>query len=419
VKPRLTTLAFGSLRAPRRLPTRQKESTMRHLFVCALATALLGTGLCSTALAQEQEPNDRCIAFADGLPVAFPSIVQGSLDARGNRTDVDYYFLSTSAGARIRATGDSDQQIGVFDLECRLIARSGQSGAVDFTVPVSGNLTFAVASLGDTMFAGQGFSNPGPYRITLGLQPPSIGSITGRLVDAVSGEPLSGVGQPFATLSLARCVQGRCFANFTSTAVDAQGRFRVETDANALRLPPGEYEFGATGNEHVSATPTRRLIAAGEDADVGDIALRPPPFQFANVRPCSAQGSGDLVCEYSAAIRNNTSGTLRGLAHSVVQVARRSADFEASTEPGGDGGDVHRARVEIPPFERRSVTFAFDVPAALPQGIVLCTRLQLGLEPAPLVSSVRDEPLFCVRKSATGLHPLARGETAELVSNLP
>src|SRR5215510_1978759 len=162
----------------------------------AIGAILLLTGLSPAASAQEIEPNNSCFTAPDSGSITPPAFVTGSIDAANASpfTDVDFFRLTAAPGTDLRATVGLNQRVGVFSEQCVLQAQSDPFGEnkVDFTVPASGTFILAVSDRFDNFFQGFGFFNSGPYTVSITVQPPKIGSISGRLVDAVAGTPLVG-----------------------------------------------------------------------------------------------------------------------------------------------------------------------------------------------------------------------------------
>jgi hypothetical protein len=79
--------------------------------------------------------------------------------------------------------------------------------------------------------------------------------------------------------------------------------------------------------------------------------------------------------------------------------------FEASTQRAGSS--PIRADLGIPAHARRDVTFFFKVPASVPEGTSICSNLQIGVDPTPLFTVMRQEFLFCIQKSAASFEVMS------------
>ena len=369
----------------------------------AIGATLLLAGVSPVASAQEIEPNNSCFSAPDAGTIAPGSIVTGSIDAANASpfTDVDFFRVSAAPGTDLRFTVSVNQRVGVFSDQCVLQGQSDgfSDNKVDFTVPASGTFILAVSDRFDNFFQGFGFVNAGAYQITVALQPPKIGSISGRLVDAVSLTPLIGPMPPFARVELRRCINGSCFNTVNSQSTDAAGNFRFELDFSGRRIEVGDFQLSATADEF---QPVTLLFSVGADQNlqVGDVKLIPPPILFSNIRPCTAILPQGGSCGYTVAIRNNTTAKFTGQALSLVNAGFNATVFEASTSKTGTG--VQRATVSVPALSSRDVTFFFNVPSFVPNGTTICTRLQLGLDPSPLFNVMRQRDLFCIAKGGSG-----------------
>src|SRR5688572_19639814 len=169
-----------------------------------LGMLLLGGVLANVrpASAQETEPNDPCSAAQDVGDVALPFTLSGSLDSTEADPDVDFFLFSGAPGSVLRvdlegsATGKGtldDPLLGFFDSGCNLINLNDDSGGtlnsrLAVTIPDDGIFILAASAFPDFEFLGGGV---GTYEITVAPFL-AIGSISGRVVDALSGDPLPG-----------------------------------------------------------------------------------------------------------------------------------------------------------------------------------------------------------------------------------
>lgn len=202
----------------------KREEDMRRVFqsgLVPLAVPLVLIGLSSQAFGQavEVEPNEPCVEAQDIGPidVTGASSVQGSLDTPPDEPDIDFFRFSATPGARVTANHEGedtgagtlpDPLLGLFDTDCNLLASNDDSGVglnsrLTFDVPVDGVFVLAATSFPDFDFTGAG-GNSGTYQLTISSPPPFIGSISGRIVDARTGEPLPGNEPPFASADLLR-----------------------------------------------------------------------------------------------------------------------------------------------------------------------------------------------------------------------
>ncbi len=369
--------------------------------------------VCPLASAQEIEPNNLCFGAQDGGVVDPPAFVSGTIDPSNASpfSDVDFYRFTAAPGLALRVAVGFNQRVGLFDDACVLQVANDPfvENQIEFAVPESGTIILAVADRFDGGFNGFGSSfSFAPYQLSITLQPPAIGSISGRLVDAVSRMPLVGTAAPFGRVELRRCSNGSCSEVVNSQNADAAGTFRFELDSRGRRIRVGDFQLTASAEEFQPST-LIFSVDANQNQEVGDVALIPPPILFSNVRPCTAILPQGGVCQYSVSIRNNTTARFTGQALSQVIGGLGSTRFEASTQRSG--ASPVRAPVSVPALGSRDVTFFFNVPSFVPNGTAVCTQLQLGLEPSPLFNVARQRDLFCIAKGGSGFWVMSAEES--------
>jgi hypothetical protein len=409
---------------------------VRSAFELLLVAFCLG-GLSSQALAQgiEVEPNDPCAEAQDIGPidVTGATSIQGSLDTPPDDPDVDFFRFSTTPGAQLVADHEgeetgagtlSDPFLGLFDTDCNLLASNDDaSGSLNsrlvFDVAPDGTFILAATAFADDQFTGDG-SSSGTYQLTISEAPPSIGSISGRIVGAPSGEPLAGNETPFAIAELLRCDGDDCFDLVNSLSADAEGRFRFDRDSDGQPLPVGTYQASAVADEFERAETDPFEVVEGEDVDLGDILLHLPPISFSEIRPCEDLLPQEDTCRYSVRVTNNTDAPVRALAWSVVDGSGLDSSltvttFEASTR--GGSRRVVRERLTLEPMDEATLEFRFDVPPGV-VGATFCPRVSVGIDPDPLVTTVREAFLFCITGIDSGFQVLNEGGTQKMVQAL-
>ncbi|MEE9425691.1 MAG: carboxypeptidase-like regulatory domain-containing protein [Methylococcales bacterium] len=380
----------------------------------------------STAFGQEMdvESNNTCPAAQEIGTVTLPFTLDGILDP----ADVDFFRLALTPDSRVRidlegeTTGNgtlADPFVGVFDSACNLIALDDDgSGSLNsrltFTVPADGVFVLAASSCCDDAFVGAGGSD-GTYQLSVTLGPPSAGPISGRVVDTDTGEPLPGDSPPFASVELNRCnSDGECseFVNFQST--DVEGRFRFEIDFNGNDLTAGTYQLNALADQFESTQTEIFELGAGEDLEVSDIKLIPPPIQFNNIQPCDNLPRRGGTCDYSATISNRTSTQFRGTVWSIVNASGTGGFNDFTTFQTGKSGtnNPRPQQVKIAPGRSRVVNFKFEVPFTVASGASICADVYAaqGRKNAQF-DTVAQQFLFCIEKdSASGLRTMSAGE---------
>jgi 5-hydroxyisourate hydrolase-like protein (transthyretin family) len=314
----------------------------------------------------------------------------------------------------------ADPFLGLFDSACNLLELNDDAVGFDsrlvFVVPANGVFVLAATSCCDGDFTGDGGSD-GTYALTTSPAPPAIGSIAGRVVDAVSGEPLPGDSPPFAFVELFRCDGDECFEFVNNQSTDSDGRFRFEQDFLGDPIPVGTYEVNAFAEDFQQGSTGPFDVGEGEDFDVGDIPLAPPPFFISDIQPCAELLPQGGTCNYSATLNNNTSAQLTGLVWSPVDSFSLGSSldftlFEASTRPGIQ--IAVRERVSVAAFGAQTVQFQFEVPSFVQQGATFCTRVFLGLDPDPLVNTFLERFLFCISKGDSAFEVMAEAQSRKM-----
>jgi hypothetical protein len=205
-----------------------------------------------------------------------------------------------------------------------------------------------------------------------------------------------------------------------SQNADAEGRFRFELDFNGEPLSVGTYQVVASANEFEPAATDPFEVGEGEDFDVGDIPLQPAEIMFSDIQPCEDLLPQGDTCQYSVLVRNNTDAPVRGLAWSLVDgygllSSLGFTTFEASTR----GGSLQavRQRLNLAPLGEATLEFQFDVPAFV-LGAQFCTRVFIGVDPSPLVTTVRESFLFCIVGTDTGFQVMNESESQKVFRSL-
>jgi hypothetical protein len=161
-------------------------------------------------------------------------------------------------------------------------------------------------------------------------------------------------------------------------------------------------------------------VGEGADFDVGDIPLQPPEISFSDIQPCEDLLPQGDTCQYSVRVTNNTDAPVRGLAWSIVDgfgllSSLGSTTFEASTR--GGSRQAVRERLDLEPLGEATLEFQFDVPPFV-LGAEFCTRAFIGVDPSPLVTTVRESFLFCIIGSDTGFEVMSESESQKIFQSL-
>jgi len=375
--------------------------------VAAFAASLF---FLAPALAQqyvEVEPNDSCVsAQYIGMPPSFPSSVTGELEYAGEQPgDVDFFVFEAPEGLRLRAglrgaaTGSgtlNDPFLGLFDAACNLIAFNDDFGSlnsrIDFEVPPGGTFILAASGCCDYNFDG-GHDQNGTYRLRVFEPPVPVQAIVGRIVDAVSGEPLAGNAPPYPNVQLVLCNQDGCYQDLHNLPPDEFGVFRFETNGSGNPLDPGQYLVRVWAGEYQPAEVGPFQAVSAEVVDLGDIALQPPPFVFEKIIPCADITANGGRCKFTVDIRNNTASAVKGLGWGVVSTWGGTSPLGYSLfQADGSNATPVKAR------STSTMRLSFNVPAGVADGTFMCVDGWFSNRDTEYFGTLRAEPLFCVSK---------------------
>jgi len=397
---------------------KRKWNTFTYWFVALFSLALLPAWVCGQGI--EVEPNDPCPSAQDfGYPI-LPNNVIGELGFY----DVDFFRFEANPGQQIVAdlegsdTGQgtlSDPFLGLFDANCTLVASDDDGGdgfnaRLVFPVPADGTVVLAASACCDWNFDGShgGF---GSYTLTV-AEAPDGSSVSGRVVDAVTGGPV-----PAAYVELQQCLDDSCdqHAMVAVDSTDDQGRFLFEYTIWGDPLLPGSYKVQAiiwTPEYRTGSSAVFELLE-GQDLDIGDVVLPGPPVVLSDVVPCAYVPAIGGECEYSVRITNTEPKRFRGAAWSLVD-ASLTGSYLGYTNFQVDGVE----QVVLAPGASTEVEFELNVPGTVPQGTYICPDAWVGLglreEPYFFTLAVK-QPLFCIQKGITDSYTVITGAEAQAI----
>ena len=231
---------------------------------------------------------------------------------------------------------------------------------------------------------------------------PLIGSISGRLLDSVTGKPISADFQPL--LQLYNCKEFGCsFMN--SQTPDSAGRYRFETDFNSNRLPAGTYQVVAFADQYEQGQTNPFDVGENINRAV-NLRLKSFPVRFSEIQPCVDIPAAGGECIYSVKVTNGSRGTFKGSAWSVVDSSLPDSftgftNFQ-TREP---------QKISIDQGKSKVLQFKFRVPANNSTfGTYICPQAFVGQGKGPLFNTVGQRGLFCVYRNAGGFTILSPEE---------
>lgn len=260
----------------------------RIRFCASLVVAMLLLTAAQAALSvTEMESNNTCATAQNaGTLSANASItVTGALTTPPDIPDVDFYKFTATPGTLLQVvlTGVSDavhtleQPIAeALNSSCGYLYSSGPADPLSFqiAVPADGVVVVAVSSSFDFGFTGVGFY-AGTYTLAA-TQVTPVQSISGRALDAATGQPIAGVQASIAFCRDPTCVTGDFIGYFYT---DPSGQFTFTNSIFGTPLAPGDYQVTLTdySGRYVTAQSPIFPVASAEQKVLPDIAMAPTP----------------------------------------------------------------------------------------------------------------------------------------------
>jgi hypothetical protein len=371
----------------------------------------------------EQEPNQPCTAAQALAADQLPFKVDGSLDSTPDSPDVDFFKFTGTPGVLLTVDLEGvfnekeplqDPFLGLFDSACHLVtynddsAQSANSKLV-FSVPADGIFILAATRCCDTQFVGGGV---GAYEMTISHFA-TIGSISGRIVDAITGNPLPGSDYPFPSVRLSRCGELGCDQVSFFVSPDSEGRFFFDRDFTGKPLEAGTFQITAEAQEYQRNQTEPFAVGEGEKRDLGDVPLLPAPVEISDLVPCENLPPGGGRCSFSLKITNRLPTVLDATAWSIVSGSGIGSILGGTTFETGIP-----KRVLLAGGKGRILRFAFDVPSTVQEGALICVQTYVGQgRVLPFFRTVEISEQFCIQKqSSAAAFSVVTGKDAQRVS---
>jgi hypothetical protein len=225
---------------------------------------------------------------------------------------------------------------------------------------------------------------------------PLVGSISGKIVDFVTGQPVSQTFIP--SLALYRCTNGICNQWVGSQDPDSLGRFHFTTDYNGNPIPVGTFQIQAGADQYQFYVGDPFTVGEAENKNVGNVRLTSYPVRFSEMQACSEISATGGDCVYSIKITNGQPIKLEGQAWSLVSSYLPDSFAHYTLFRAGDNQGLSLA-----PGKSKVLQFRFTVPAnPSPYGSSVCTQIFIGQGNNPLLTTIGFRNLFCVTRSPNG-----------------
>lgn len=250
-------------------------------------------------------------------------------------------------------------------------------------------------SAGEEKDLGDLFLDPVPY----------LRSISGRVVDSMTGEPVPGTAPFYASVELQYCYDEFYFCSTVRYAYpDSEGRFRFDGDAS---LPPGTYQVAAYADQYQVSFSDRFTVADQEDRDVGDVAIRSFPVRIYPAKVCGPIPSRGGTCQFSARLVNGMEDRLSAETWTLVQSGGFFGPF-ISFQTGLP------KTVSLQSGESAEVPFSFVVPGEVSDGTSICLQTYVARKPHSF-NVLGQHHLFCLGKGGGFFRVVPENEKREAV----
>lgn len=240
---------------------------------------------------------------------------------------------------------------------------------------------------------------------------PIVGSIRGRVVDAVTRQPLAGDAHPFTQVNLQACPPVGTWGYCTTVAeqtTDAQGGFQFQTSYWGPLLA-GRYQVTAYGDQYYATDTQIFDVADQEHFDIGEVALRSYPVRLTLASGCGPIPSTGGSCQFQVRVANGGTGKLQADVWTLVQTVGAFGPGEQTHFPAGPTKSVNLA-----PGASTTLSYTFNAPASLHDGISICARAYASDKKNAFLA-IGNRDIFCLRKGGQGFVPLSEAEKRELL----
>jgi hypothetical protein len=274
-------------------------------------------------------------------------------------------------------------------IEACLRQTSDDFGSLDsqlvVPIPSDGILVLGVTAYPDGGFVGGGV---GTYLLNIEALAP-IGSISGRIVDAVSRQPPA-----FSDVRLLRCTDVGGCSDVSFLVAGPDGGFRFSFDFAGQPLEAGTYLIIASAPQYQSTQTDPFAVREGEDRELGDVRLQPYPVQFSDPVPCANIPAGGGICRYSVRLTNRLRSKMQGAAWSIVQAVGIGSLLNYTVVQTDKP-----KKLTLQAQESKIVQFEFKVPAKVSPGAYICADVFFGDDrQQPLFNTLGQTSMFCITK---------------------
>jgi hypothetical protein len=243
---------------------------------------------------------------------------------------------------------------------------------------------------------------------TVSIQPsPAVGSISGRLVDEITGTPLVGGEKDFAQVELQYCQDWGCYGRDWQQ-VGADGTFRF-VGTSYYPLQPGTYQIVAYANQYQHTYSEKFTVEDDQHFNFGDFRVKSLPVRINLASSCANIPAAGGTCQFSMKITNGATSKLDGKAWGVVQGYWIGSAAQHTTF------SVPNPRtLSLSPGASLTVPFSFTVPGTVSNGAYICVDGFAAQRPHEF-NTLGSQSLFCLSKGINGFSQVPEAQKHQAV----
>ncbi len=243
----------------------------------------------------------------------------------------------------------------------------------------------------------------------LALQPIAmIGSVSGRLVDAITGKPLSGSADTYASARLLQCDTWGCYKPVAYASPGEDGTFRFESQSPyGDGIPAGTYVVAYGADQYISGQTAQFSVGEGKSHNVGTIKVQPVPLRLLVGPDCGSIPARGGTCKYTLKLVNSQNKSMSLRIWSTVETWNPMAPSSSSFQPQ----DAQKVRLR--PRASQVATFSFDVPKNVAAYTSICTEFYVADDAKGFYFAATNHLYgLCVQKDASGNFKPVKGDDA-------
>ncbi|HSK78730.1 MAG TPA: carboxypeptidase-like regulatory domain-containing protein [Thermoanaerobaculia bacterium] len=241
---------------------------------------------------------------------------------------------------------------------------------------------------------------------------PTASSIYGRVVDSLTGAPLSGSSIPFAWVELLFCDPSFFFCYTIRYAFpDSQGNYRFD-GGPGQPLPPGTYRVRAYADQYLTGESESFTVGDGEDHDAGTLGLKSFPVRVDLFQSCGQIPSSGGNCQFSVRISNGMESRLGAEVWSLVEAFGIGSPVSHTSFQTGLPKTINLA-----PGESTTVSSSFFVPGEISDGAYICVSGFAARRPHSF-NTLGQHHLFCLSKGGGFFSVVPESQKRDLVRKL-